>query len=256
LSPVENRTTPREAAIARAKSRKPLAPPNVDADQFRPVADLIFGGKAPDWLAGHLQRWSSSLFFARGFELGIGRAEVVAGLDSISSAARNFQSALFDFLDSPLYGEFLENDEIGPATHWEVTATILKDLTERIERAKASSALANSAGRARSGRGIPRPPGACSSEVRCALIIQETWRFLRGAFPAPRSEAAAEAAHLFWRLSGGVTPGWGADPHRRWRHHFKKASAIDLSKLRAEIRRHLETSRRIANRTERGESPT
>lgn len=100
-------------------------------------------------------------------------------------------------------------------------------IAERAEIASNSPVVSNEDGEAKAGAGRAFPSVAIKSKTYCALVIAETWKFVRGVYPRPRSEEAAAAAHALWRASGGRAAGWGNNPLNGWRHHF--ATALTLT---------------------------
>jgi Resolvase, N terminal domain len=51
-----------------------------------------------------------------------------------------------------------------------------------------------------------------SAKTYCAMIISDTWKFVHGAEPPPKSRSAAEAAEAYWRAAGGDPHSLGENP--------------------------------------------
>ncbi len=64
----------------------------------------------------------------------------------------------------------------------------------------------------------------------CALVIAETWAFVRGTLPAVRNQEAAAAAQAYWLACGGTRKGWGSDPRTGWSHYFRDARSAAVQR--------------------------
>jgi hypothetical protein len=102
-----------------------------------------------------------------------------------------------------------------------------------------SVVLVTTASATKAGSGRARSFGAVSARTCCALIIQETWKFIHGVEPSPRSRRAGEAAEAYWRAAGGDAHSGGEEPLARWRYHFQLARKNKATTMTAEYRRHL-----------------
>jgi hypothetical protein len=89
------------------------------------------------------------------------------------------------------------------------------------------------------------PKAGVSAKTYCALLIAETWLYFNGNYPPTGNKHAAEAADIYWRLSGGERQSWGNDKLTAWRRHFREASgdqSAEIKSSRAEYQRHLRES--------------
>lgn len=120
------------------------------------------------------------------------------------------------------------------------TRTRMRRRLELFEAAaRACASLITEAGVTKPGSGRARPVAAVSPQTYCALIILETWKFIHGMEPSPRSRRAGEAAEAYWRAAGGDARSVGEEPLARWRYHFQLARKNKATTMTAEYRRHL-----------------
>ena len=232
-----------DALVAKRSKPTGIDMPQGNIESFHEIARLIAGDDAPAWLGEHLRRWSPSLFLDRQVAAKQPtRSEMKAILAHVEAAA----SLLGRALSSMPVREFLEGAPLKPIANIGTLMRDLRDLAGRARTAADSAALSTEGGVTRAGRGKATLPGSYSPEVHCAIIIAETWKFFNGRELAPRSKKAAEAAAKYWRAAGGERSGWGDNPLNRWRYHFDRARGHSVAKARAEIRRHLLESRRLA----------
>jgi len=207
------------------------------APMMEEAAALIAPTNAPPWLATLLRDWVPTLMLDRAVhEAQPTKAKMREQLTQMADAAAILQRALHD---SPTK-EFLELEggvqieNIGGLEH------TLCTISERATLAAASPRISATSTMAKRGSGKALPAKAFSPKTLCTVIISEVWKFLRGAYPAPRNvkAAAAAAAEAFWRASGGITRSWGSDPLSSWSYHFKKARSPAANELRQEILGH------------------
>jgi len=224
---------PFDAAVWKGKS------PPVEA--FEPVARLV-APMPPDWLKECLRRWGTSVMSADGVRtVQPTRASMRLMLKKIEKATTLLitafaNGAVVEFLD--LGGDHALQDPGG-------LQSILVELRNRAVAASQSSALVDSRGRTKAGRGRAAPKPTSSAQTFCALLIAEAWRFFRGEYPAPRNRRAAEAADLLWELAGRERQPWGDDALAAWRRHFREAredQSEEMERMRSEFRRHLRES--------------
>jgi hypothetical protein len=214
-------------------------PPSVEA--FEQVAKLI-QPEPPTWLKEHLHRWLPMAAYAVE-TLRPPRAEMRASLVTVEKAA----SLLIKALSSTATVEFLDLGADQPLAPGNLQAALV-DLRNRAAAASGASALVDSGGRTKAGRGRALPQPAISAQTYCALLIAETWLYFRGVYPPPRNRQAAEAADIYWRLLGAESRAWGHDKLTAWRPHFEEAARdrlADMKDLRAEYQRHLRESARM-----------
>jgi hypothetical protein len=218
--------------------------PSSEIEDFVCIAQSIGGDSAPAWLPEQLRKWTGSIFLDRWVEVKQpARAEMRSILRNVGGSA----GLLLRALGSPPVREFLEAAPNGPIQNIGRLTHDLEDLVFRANQANRSTSLATSTGATKAGRGKAAPAGAISPPIYCALIVMETWKFLRGAEPRPRNKKAAAAAEALWRAAGGDAHSCGEEPLARWRHHFKTARLVPTVDLRVELRRHLIESERSSS---------
>jgi ParB-like nuclease domain len=176
--------------------------PPVEA--FEAIAQLITP-KPPIWLKEHLHRWLPLSAYAVE-ALQPSRAEMRANLTKVGEAA----SLLIKALGSTAIVEFLDLGADRPVAPGDVQATLV-DIRDRAAAAYRSSALVDSRGRTKAGRGRALPKAGISPQAYCALLIAEAWLYFRGNYPSPGNKQAAEATDIYWRLLGGELQSWGSD---------------------------------------------
>jgi len=126
--------------------------------------------------------------------------------------------------------------------------SMLVEVRDRAAAASGSSALVDSKGQTKAGKGRASPKRGISAQTYCALFIAETWKHFRDGYPPPGNKQAQKAAEIYWQLSGGERQSWGNDNLSAWRRHFQnaaKADSVETRKLRAEFQRHLHESARL-----------
>jgi hypothetical protein len=206
-------------------------------DAFEPVAKLITP-KPPIWLKEHLHRWLP--LHAYGAEaLQPTRAEMREKLTKVGEAA----SLLIKALGSTAIVEFLDLEADRLLATGDAQATLV-DIRDRAAAAYRSSALVDSRGRTKAGRGRALPKAGISAKTYCALLIAEAWLYFNGNYPLPRNKQAQKAADIYWRLAGGEEH-LGTDKLIAWRPHFREASgdqSAETKSSRAEYQRHLRES--------------
>jgi hypothetical protein len=148
-------------------------------------------------------------------------------------------SLIIEELESPWVPEFLGADPNDISPEREMIIRVLEDFAGRANRASVSPALATGTGATKAGSGRARSDASVSARTYCALIILETWKFIHGAEPSPKSRRAAEAAEMYWRAAGGEPHSVGEEPLSCWRYHFQLASENKARVMTAEYRRHL-----------------
>jgi hypothetical protein len=199
------------------------------------VAGLIAPTNTPAWLATLLRDWAPSIRLDRSVhEMQPTKAKMREQLTQMANAATILQRGLS-------YSPTKEFLELEGHVHIENISGFnhtLRVIGEGAALAAASPRIAVTAGKAKKGRGKALPSGAISPKAFCALIVAETWAYLRGEHPAPRNQEAAAAADAYWRASGGTTKSWGSDPRTGWSYHFKEAQSPTAETLRKEVRRH------------------
>ena len=189
------------------------------------IARLIAGDKPiPDWLPERLKELAEGglPFFRRKESEQLRRAQMRLKLAGREKAARSVLPSLSDT-------QFLEQlDEAkGEPVSAEFLNTFANCLTEFADLAERAAAAIPEGG----GRDRVRPVNTVSAKKRCALIIYEAWRLVRGEPPAPGSAVAQHAARELWRLSGGPK-GLGEDELQGWR---KELRAIECHPDEAEL---------------------
>jgi hypothetical protein len=205
-------------------------------EHFVEVARLIAGDKAPEWLPRLLHFWMGDVHRARLFEQARPtRSQMRERLSRFEAAS----SLITEELESPWVPEFLEVDPYDPLPNLDQIIGVLEDLAYRANRAGTSVVLANEAGTTKAGSGRARPATSVSAQTYCAMIILETWKFIHGVEPLPKSGKAEEAAEAYWRTAGGRAHRSGDDPFASWRYHFRLAREGKAKAIVAEYRRHL-----------------
>jgi hypothetical protein len=198
--------------------------------------------KPPIWLKEHLRRWLPMHPYAAEI-LQPSRAEMRAILTKVVEAA----SLLVTALDSSAIVEFLDLGADQLLAPRNLQARLI-DIRDRAAAADRSSALVDSEGRTKAGRGRALPKAGISAKTYCALLIAETWLYFNGKYPPPRNKQAEEAADTYWRLAGGERQSGGEDKLIVWRRHFQevlKNQSAEMNALRAEYKRHLLESARM-----------
>ena len=163
------------------------------------------------------------------------------------AGAEDVASLLIRTVSSTAIVEFLDIGAEKPLAAGNLKA-MLADLRNRIIAASRASALADSEGRTRAGRGRALPHPTISAQTYCALLIAETWLYFRDVYPPPRNRQAAEAADIYWGLLGAERRTWGHDKLIPWRSHFQEAGhdqSPKMAELRTEYQRHLRKSARM-----------
>jgi hypothetical protein len=204
---------------------------------YEEVASLIVGGKAPpQWLQTFFKRWIACLALDRGVHsMAPTKSAMKKRLEEIRSAALLLQSSLSDNYTR----EFLEAGHGGPIEGKAALGSQLGNLVESAKHAAELPELSTETGKVKSGRGRALCPGAFPPKVFCAALIAETWKYVRGEYPAPRNVQAACAAQALWLASKGQLTGWGDSPVTGWRSYFARIEDPGVTAIRAEIRRHL-----------------
>ena len=183
-------TRGRQASAKPALRPEDIVKPSTAKSDYEAVARLIVP-EPPSWLVEVLVAWSPSVWLqARVFDLQPSRARMRAYLRWFENTVAGLRKALGE----PPVREFLDaagDEKI--AYHGAIDAH-LRDLSGRATRALASPELATAAGKTKAGKGAALPPGAVNPASLCALIVVETWKYLRGAYPGSRNKRAAEAA--------------------------------------------------------------
>jgi hypothetical protein len=117
-----------------------------------------------------------------------------------------------------------------------VLETPLRRFADAVQLAAASRAITGAKGKAKRGRGKATARIWLSPKDYCALVVAETWLFIRGRRPGPRELEAGTAAHNFWLASRGTKNGWGKDPQKGWRNHFSEARSPQMRAMQTELR--------------------
>jgi hypothetical protein len=210
--------------------------PSRTFEHFAKVARLIAGDQAPEWLPGLLHTWFFDLHRAHFVEHERPtRVEIRHRLDRVIASA----SFLIEELASPSVREFLEADPYAPFLDRDELVGALEHVAYRANQAGASSVLVTETGVTKAGSGRARLLDAVSPQTYCALIISDTWEFIHGTAPPPKSRRAAEAAEGYWRAAGGPAHTCGEAPLASWHYHFQLAREKKGTTLTAEYRRHL-----------------
>jgi hypothetical protein len=209
---------------------------SANIEDFETAARLIATDRMAPWLPEHLRSWAPSLFLDRWVaEKQPTRRQMRLILQHVEDAAALLGRAL----GSAPVREFLEDYSNGPFPNLSQLRSDLGGLAARARRAADSEALATKSGLTKPGRGKAAPAGAISPTTYCALLVSETWRYLHGVEPRPKTQKALAAAEALWCAAGGDPHSCGDEPLARWRHHFALARKADQKELRAEHRRHL-----------------
>jgi hypothetical protein len=171
-------------------------------EAFEQVAKLITP-EPPAWLNEYLRRRLPTSAYA--FEaLQPSRAEMKTILAKVGEAV----SLLVRALSSAPTVEFLDLGADQPLAPGNLQAAMV-DLRNRAAAASGSSALVDSGGRTKAGRGRALPQSAISAQTYCAFLIAETWLYFRAGYPPPRNRQAAEAADIYWGFLGAESRGGG-----------------------------------------------
>jgi hypothetical protein len=203
---------------------------------FAAVAGLVATGNTPRWLKEYFKEWAPSVMLGRGAsQIHPTKKAMKERLRNVSNAAALLNKELGDTAT----GEFLERAGRVRIEYLGGLQRTLQAIAQHAEIAAASPALSTKAGKTKSGRGKAILPGSYRPRTFCAVVIAEAWKFLRGAYPAPKNREAAKAAEHFWLLSGGSTAGWGNDRIGAWRPYFQKARGPETAEMRVECLRHL-----------------
>jgi hypothetical protein len=194
------------------------------------TAALLSPTGGPAWLPKFLADWAPGLMLQHAvFGAQPAKGKMRKRLMEVGDAAAVLQRAL---QDTPTR-DFLEQEGGIQIENFGSLDHALRVVEER------AGVAANSSGLKR-GRGKGVPTDAITPKAYCAIVVRETWKFLRGAYPAPRNIKAAEAAEAFWRASDGpIVRSWGKDSRTAWKHHFKKAESPAMEQMRREVHRHL-----------------
>ncbi|MFZ1962717.1 MAG: hypothetical protein WAU78_04475 [Roseiarcus sp.] len=213
-----------------------ISMPSGNNEDYINAARLIDAiGSAP-WLPEHLRSWTPGLFLDRGVhKKQPTRAQMRSLLQDVERAA----ALLGHALEPGPIREFLEGHANGPFPNLSQLHSDLGDLAARARRAADSEALATKSGLTKPGPGKAVLAGAILPKTYCALLVSETWRYLHGVEPRPKTQKALAAAEALWSAADGDPHSCGDEPLARWRHHFALARKADQKELRAEHRRHL-----------------
>jgi hypothetical protein len=174
---------------------------------YTEVADIFDSSES--WLAGHFERWGQSLAMHRWIVKSQPTRRVMRErISEVKDAALQLEQRLGDntivtFLADASQLQFLN-----------LGALLITLTTIATHADVAMSSLINEDGKTKSGRGKALVVGAITPELYCALIVAETWNFLFGRYPDPKTRKAALVAECFWRASGGdqSTP-FGNEPN-------------------------------------------
>ena len=151
-------------------------------------------------------------------------------------------SLLIGALGSTAIVEFLDLGADQPLPAPGNLQASLVDLRNRAAAASRSSALVDSKGRTKAGRGRALPKAGISAQDILRTFDRRNLVVLQGDYPPPRNKQAEEAADIYWRLAGGERQSWGNDKLIAWRRHFQEAAedqSAEMKDLRAEYQRHL-----------------
>ncbi len=222
--------------------REVESPPPRSVEEFEPIAKILMDNPS-SWLAEHLRGWSTSVLINYAVETRQPtRIEMRAMLSKIADGA----SLLIRGLGYMALVEFLDAGAAKAPHDPGKLQALLVDLRDRAQAASKLPALVDDMGKSQSGRGRAVTKVAFSAQTYCALLIAETWKYFKGAYPPPRNRRAQEAADNYWRLACGKrNPTWGNDEFVAWRRHLKNACEMrseEADKLRAECLRHLRES--------------
>jgi hypothetical protein len=205
-------------------------------ERFIPIARVIAGDQTPEWLPRLLHSWICDLHRARFVEPERPtRTEMREKLNRFEEAA----SLLREELASPYIREFLELDPNDVSLERHQIMSVLEDLARWANQARNCNTLVTEVGVTKAGSGRARSVASVSAQTYCAMIISDTWKFVHGAEPPPKSHRAAEAAEAYWRAAGGDPHDIGEEPLARWRYHFQVARKNKATTITAEYKRHL-----------------
>ena len=219
-----------------------IVKPSTARGDYEAVARLIVAAP-PTWLVDILVAWSPSVWLqARVLDLQPSRAKMRAYLRWFDRTV----SALRKALGEPPVRGFLDAAADEKIEYHGAIDAYLRDLGARATRALASPELATAAGKTKAGKGVALPPGALHAASFCAVIVVETWKYVRGAYPGPRNAKAAAAAEAYWTACGNTRNSWGANPLNAWRRRFEEAMSPSYDSPRGEIVRTILEAERIA----------
>jgi hypothetical protein len=210
--------------------------PSRTFEHFAKVARLIAGDQAPEWLPRLLHFWNCDLHRAHFVER---ERPTRAGMRKRLERVVTLAWLVSAELESPWVRELLESEPYGPFPDRDELVSALEYLAYRANQASASSVLVTETGVTKAGSGRARLLDAVSPQTYCALIISDTWEFIHGTAPPPKSRRAAEAAEGYWRAAGGPAHICGEAPLASWHYHFQLAREKKGTTLTAEYRRHL-----------------
>lgn len=202
------------------------------------LVGLIAAGHPPPWLADFLGLFVPCLVMNRFVSnRAPSRRELSEKLNGIRKAAKVLLTALQDDDLQML----LDASQLGVAAPREGFRRQLQLILEAAE--KEISPLQRPDGKLKAGAGHAFINATFSPEVECAVLIAESWRFVRGDYPPPRNRNAHSAADLLWVMAGGKRRVGADNPLETWRQHFKHAVGDPVTQAledyRCEVRRRL-----------------
>jgi hypothetical protein len=199
------------------------------------VARLIAPHNTPTWLPEFLRAWGLQVAEDRELQEALPpKANMRNKLLDAKDAAERITGLLNDAM-TMIFVQAESNTRIRNIVQFEMD---LKEFARAVELAAASPMISETGGKTKKGRGRAIARTTLSPKAFCALIIAETWLFVRGRHPALRNQEAAAAAQAYWLASGGTTKGWGSDPRTGWSYHFREARSAATRSLREEVQQH------------------
>ena len=199
---------------------------------FLDVARTIAPKDTPPWLAVLLEDYGAQIAKERELQEDLPtKAYIKEKLVKIDHAAQ----ILIELLNDATAMVFIEA-ESNAQIDVIVLETHLRRFANAVQLAAASRAITGAKGKAKRGRGKATARIWLSPKDYCALVVAETWLFIRGRRPGPRELEAGTAAHNFWLASGATKNGWGKDPQKGWRNHFSEARSPQMRAMQTELR--------------------
>lgn len=197
------------------------------------IARMIAPKNTPPWLADLLTAYGREIAQELNIQETLPSKADMRNrlLDGKEAAGR-----IINILNDPMTMVFMTTESgitLGNIAQFEIG---LNRFAKSAELAAASPMISGPGGKTKRGRGKAMFRTAPLPKSFCALVIAETWLFVRRRRPAPRNQEAAAAAQAYWLACGGAAKGWGADPRTGWSHYFREARSGSMRVMRAEVR--------------------
>jgi hypothetical protein len=212
-------------------SQNPLMK-NSGVPTFADVARLIAPKNSPPWLPELFRVYGLEITKDRKLQETLpSKADMRKRLLEAKQAAQR----ILDLLNDTMTMVFVEAESNNQFENIAQLESDLKGFGGAIELAAASPIIAKPGGKTKKGRGRAVGRTTISPKGFCALVVAESWLYVRGHHPTFGNRAAAAAAQAYWLACGATTGSWGSDPRTSWSYHFRDARSGATRVMRAEV---------------------